>query len=162
MDKTKILFVCLGNICRSPSAEAVMKSLVSQRNLGNFYEIDSAGTAAYHTGEKADARMRRHATKRGYNLTSVSRPVHPAHDFDYFDMIIGMDNRNIRDLTQLAANDILRQKICKMTDFSKNMDVLEVPDPYYSGDAGFELVLDILEDACQGLIEKIEGGRHQL
>ena len=155
MDKTKILFVCLGNICRSPSAEAVMKAMIEKKGLNDYFEIDSAGTLAYHRGEKADNRMRQHASKRGYNLTSLSRPVEPEKDFNYFDMIIGMDDRNIRDLNHFAPNKQSRKKIYKMTDFAKNMTMSVVPDPYYGGDAGFELVLDILEDACEGLIDSL-------
>ena len=84
MDKTKILFVCLGNICRSPSAEAVMKAMIEKKGLNDYFEIDSAGTLAYHSGEKADYRMRQHASRRGYNLTSLSRPVNPENDFFIF------------------------------------------------------------------------------
>ena len=155
MNKTKILFVCLGNICRSPSAEAVMKAMIEKKGLNDYFEIDSAGTLAYHRGEKADYRMRQHASKRGYNLTSLSRPVNSENDFNYFDMIIGMDDRNIRDLNQLAPNEQSRKKIHKMTDFAQNATMSVVPDPYYGGDAGFELVLDILEDACEGLIDSL-------
>ena len=151
MDKTKILFVCLGNICRSPSAEAVMKAMIEKKGLNDYFEIDSAGTLAYHRGEKADSRMRQHASRRGYNLTSLSRPVEP-NDFNYFDMIIGMDDLNIRDLNQLAPDEQSRKKIYKITDFAKDTTMSVIPDPYYGGDAGFELVLDILEDACKGLI----------
>ena len=159
MDKTKILFVCLGNICRSPSAEAVMKAMIEKKGMSDYFEIDSAGTLAYHKGEKADLRMRQHASKRGYNLTSLSRPVNPEKDFKYFDMIIGMDDRNIRDLNQLALDEKSRKKIYKMTDFAQNMTMSVVPDPYYGGDAGFELVLDILEDSCEGLINRLASNR---
>ena len=151
MKKSKILFVCLGNICRSPSAEAVMHGIVEKRESNHCFEIDSAGVIAAHAGEPADARMKRHALKRGYQLTSISRPVVPAADFDYFDLIVAMDDQNVRDLMAMAPNEEARGKIVKMTDFSVVKSYDEVPDPYYGGDAGFELVLDLLEDACQGL-----------
>ncbi|MCY1718760.1 low molecular weight phosphotyrosine protein phosphatase [Prolixibacteraceae bacterium Z1-6] len=156
MDKTKILFVCMGNICRSPSAEAVFTGLVKNNGFAKKFEIDSAGTIGYHAGESADRRMQTHATKRGYNLTSISRAVNPDTDFDYFDMIIGMDDENMHALKQMARNDADLKKLYKMTDFSLEMKYSEVPDPYYGGDAGFELVLDLLEDSCQGLLEHVQ------
>ena len=155
MEKVKILFVCLGNICRSPSAESVMKSIVEKEGLSDCFEIDSAGILAYHKGEKADARMQQHASKRGYILTSLSRPVRPEIDFQYFDMIIGMDEQNIRDLNKLAPNEQSKRKIYKITDFAQSRTMSVVPDPYYGGYAGFELVLDILENACVGLMNII-------
>lgn len=154
MDKTKILFVCMGNICRSPSAEAVFKGFVKNKGLANQFEIDSAGTTAYHVGQRADRRMQSHAIKRGFDLTSISRLFTADTDFNHFDMIIGMDDDNMHDLKYLARNDSDLDKLYKMTDFSKNMKYTEVPDPYYGGEAGFELVLDLLEDACEGLLEK--------
>ncbi len=154
MDKTKILFVCMGNICRSPSAEAVFTGLVKNNGLAKTFEIDSAGTTAYHVGERADRRMQAHALKRGFNLTSISRLFDAETDFDYFDLIIGMDDENMHALKNRARNSEDLAKLHKMTDFSKEMNYDEVPDPYYGGDAGFELVLDLLEDACEGLLEK--------
>ena len=155
MEKKKILFVCLGNICRSPSAEAVFKGTAENRGLATQFEIDSAGTHAYHAGEFADKRMRAHAKKRGYNLNSISRKFNPNSDFDNFDMIIGMDNENIHALKSKARNGTDLQKIHKMTDFRKAWDYDEIPDPYYGGEEGFELVLDLLEDSCEGLLEKL-------
>jgi protein-tyrosine phosphatase len=153
--KHKILFVCLGNICRSPSAEAVMNALVEKHGIQHEFEIDSAGTIGYHEGSPSDARMSRHAAARGISLTSISRPVNAKHDFDHYDLIVGMDNQNIRDLRKLAPNDQALGKIVKMTDFCLKGNHREVPDPYYGGDAGFELVLNILEDACDGLLRHI-------
>ncbi|MCU4156195.1 low molecular weight phosphotyrosine protein phosphatase [Carboxylicivirga sp. A043] len=155
MDKTKILFVCLGNICRSPSAEAVMKALVKNRGIEEEFEIDSAGITGYHAGEPADQRMQRHALNRGINLTSISRQVKSPKDFDYFDYIIGMDDQNMDDLYGLSPSD-KSGKISKMTDYCSHHQNASVPDPYYGGAAGFELVLDILEDACDGLLNHIE------
>uniref|UniRef100_UPI0032166E2F low molecular weight protein-tyrosine-phosphatase n=1 Tax=uncultured Draconibacterium sp. TaxID=1573823 RepID=UPI0032166E2F len=156
MEKKKILFVCMGNICRSPSAEAVFTGLVKNNGLAKKFEIDSAGTIGYHAGQPADRRMQTHALKRSYNLTSISRPVNPDTDFDYFDMIIGMDDENMHSLKQMTRNDAHLKKLHKMTDFRKEMNYSEVPDPYYGGDAGFELVLDLLEDSCEGLLEHIQ------
>lgn len=154
MTKTKILFVCLGNICRSPSAEAVMKALVEKAGLSSFFEIDSAGIIGVHEGENADSRMMAHAARRGYQLTSISRPVNK-HDFTYFDLIVGMDDQNIHDLKKLLPHNILSHKIVKMTDFASDSKFSVVPDPYYGGADGFELVLDLLEDACFGLIRHL-------
>jgi len=150
MAKKKILFVCLGNICRSPSAEAVFKAFVENLDEQNMFEIDSAGTYGYHEGEMADRRMQSHAVKRGYNLTSLSRPFDEHIDWDRFDFIVGMDNSNMNNLKKMARNDEDLKKLYKMTDFSAKYNYDEVPDPYYGGDKGFELVLDLLEDASDG------------
>lgn len=150
--KIQILFVCLGNICRSPSAEAVMKQLVQQSGRADQFRIDSAGLIDYHEGEQADPRMRAHAIRRGYVLDSISRPVRTEDFFD-FDLIIGMDNRNVDELRHRAPSVETMQKVHQMTEFSRNRLYDYVPDPYYSGAEGFELVLDLLEDACQGLLD---------
>ena len=150
--KIQILFVCLGNICRSPSAEAVMKQLVQQSGRADQFRIDSAGLIDYHEGEQADPRMRAHAIRRGYVLDSISRPVRTEDFFD-FDLIIGMDNRNVDELRHRAPSVETMQKVHQMTEFSRNRLYDYVPDPYYSGAEGFGLVLDLLEDACQGLLE---------
>ena len=154
----KILFVCLGNICRSPSAEAVMKKLVKDAGLDNYIAVDSAGIMGYHEGERADQRMRAHASRRGYVLDSISRPVRTT-DFYDFDLIIGMDDRNIDDLKRKAPDLESVAKIHQMTEYSRNKLYDHVPDPYYGGASGFELVLDLLEDACGGLLETISSGR---
>ncbi len=156
MTPKKILFVCLGNICRSPSAEAVMNAKLEEKGLDDKYIVDSAGITGFHAGELADARMQQHAFQRGYRLTSISRPVNPAEDFKVFDYIIGMDHQNMKDLTALTSSENDLRKLSKMTDYCSAFDYDSVPDPYYGGAAGFELVLDLLEDACEGLINKIE------
>ncbi|MCT4590866.1 MAG: low molecular weight phosphotyrosine protein phosphatase [Carboxylicivirga sp.] len=156
MDKTKILFVCLGNICRSPSAEAVMKAIVKKAGMADSFEIDSAGIIGYHAGEPADQRMQRHALQRDIHLTSISRAVKSPGDFEYFDYIIGMDDQNMNDLFELCPSEDYSAKISKMTDYCTSHSNTSVPDPYYGGAAGFELVLDILEDACQGLLDSIK------
>jgi protein-tyrosine phosphatase len=153
--KKSVLFVCLGNICRSPSAEAVFKALVDQEGLSSFFEIDSAGTGAWHAGQPADSRMQMHARGRGYNLTSIARKFNPELDFDRFDYIIGMDDENIRELGRMARNEQDLAKISKMTDYGNRYNYSIVPDPYYGGEDGFELVLDLLEDASVGLLKKL-------
>ena len=154
MSKTKILFVCLGNICRSACAEAVMKQVVAERGLAADFEIDSAGLISYHTGEQADPRMRQHAAARGINITSIARKITTA-DFNHFDYIIGMDDDNIRRLLDIAPDEPSRRKISKMSDYCRTFRTNSVPDPYYGGPKDFELVLDLLNDACNGLIDKI-------
>lgn len=154
--KKRVLFVCWGNICRSPSAEAVFTAIVKKAGLEKEYEIDSAGTIAAHSGEPADARMQSHAIKRGYRLTSISRKINPDIDFDAFDTIIAMDNNNVRDLLYLSRDEDDRKKITKMTDYCTRFNNSSVPDPYYGGADGFELVLDLLEDACEGLLNHLE------
>ena len=151
-----LLFVCLGNICRSPSAEAVMNGKLKTIGWERRILCDSAGIIGFHAGEPADARMRKHALKRGYALTSLSRQVKPDSDFDRFDMIIGMDDQNIKDLNTLARSEDVRRKIFRMTDFGIQKTYNHIPDPYYSGNEGFELVLDLLEDACDGLMEYLK------
>ncbi|TRX71475.1 low molecular weight protein-tyrosine-phosphatase [Carboxylicivirga sp. M1479] len=156
MDKTKILFVCLGNICRSPSAEAVMKSLLKERDLEQYYEVESAGITGYHAGEPADERMQRHAIQRNIRLTSISQQIKSPDDFNYYDYVIGMDDQNMNDLFELSPNEATSHKISKMTDYCSHHQHTSVPDPYYGGAEGFELVLDILEDACEGLLNSID------
>ena len=157
--KTKtLLFVCLGNICRSPSAEAVMKAVIEKAGKTSVFTCDSAGIIGHHEGNRADARMRAHASRRSYDLTSISRQFRSNTDFDAFDLIIGMDDQNIKDLKSQARNEEDLKKIVKMTDYcSKYKHYKTVPDPYYGGEAGFELVLDLLEDACDGLLNHLNG-----
>lgn len=150
----RILFVCLGNICRSSTAEEVMRTYIRRAGLEHEIEVDSAGLSSYHQGELPDARMRMHAMQRGYNLTHRSRPVVKS-DFSNFDMIVAMDHSNVSKLEAKASTDTERKKIHLATEFCRNMDVDVVPDPYYGGAEGFEYVLDILEDACEGLLEEI-------
>ena len=153
--KQRILFVCLGNICRSPAAEAMMQSLVDRAGLQNQIYLDSAGTYGGHAGERADARMRRAATARGIDITHRSRQVRES-DFDNFDMIIAMDDNNYEALFRLAPNREAQFKIFRFREFlRRHTDWSYIPDPYYEGHEGFELVLDLLEDGCATLLSEI-------
>ena len=151
-DKHKILFVCMGNICRSPAAEGILRHMVAEAGKADSFEIDSAGTYSGHRGDLPDPRMREAAARRGYILTHRARPVMD-DDFNRFDMIIAMDDRNVDALERLSFTLEDRAKIYRMTDCSTHKIYDHVPDPYYEGREGFELVLDMLEDACAGLLE---------
>jgi len=154
-EKFRIIFICLGNICRSCSAQTVMQHLVDTEGLSHKYHIDSAGIISYHQGERADARMRKHALRRGYDITHLSRPIREC-DFRDFDLIIGMDDQNIDDLHDRCPSLELESKIHRMTEWCTQHDTDHVPDPYYGGDSGFENVLNLLEDACAGLLRDLE------
>lgn len=152
--KTSVLFVCMGNICRSPTAEGVFRHFVEAAGLSERIEVDSAGTHAYHTGEPADRRAQAAAERRGYSMSSIrARRVH-ATDFERFDYIVAMDKDNLamlRDQADAAYHD----KIRLFLEFSSARET-EVPDPYYGGAAGFERVLDLVEEASRGLLETLK------
>lgn len=150
----KILFICLGNICRSAAAEEVFRTLASKAGLQTVVEADSAGMSDYHEGDLPDARMRSHARRRGYELTHRSRPVCRT-DFARFDLLVVMDGSNERSLLRLAATEEERAKVVRMADFLRRHAANEIPDPYYGGAEGFERVLDLLEDACEGLLDSL-------
>lgn len=155
----RVLFVCLGNICRSPAAEEVARSVASERGLESLFEFDSAGLYGGHAGSLPDSRMRAHAVRRGYHLTHISRPVRRS-DFSEFDLIVAMDDSNYSRLRGFAATPEEQSKIVRMADFCRRHPGWDhVPDPYYEGAEGFELVLDLLEDACQALVDySVESG----
>lgn len=154
--KHNVLFVCLGNICRSPAAEGVFKDLVEKKKLSHDIHIDSAGTCANHIGETADPRMQMAAKERGLSLTSRGRQF-VAADFKKFDKIIVMDQSNFEDVLSLDHSGEYAHKVHKMTNFSskKFSDFDNVPDPYYGGQEGFDLVLDLLQDSCQKLLDDL-------
>ena len=153
--KQRILFVCLGNICRSPAAEAVMDARVAARGLEDEIETDSAGTYGGHSGDKADPRMRAAASRRGYTLTHRARRI-TEEDFDRFDMIIVMDDMNYETVSRLAPDREHLNRLYRFVEFCRHHPEWSyVPDPYYEGREGFELVLDLLEDGCDGLIDRI-------
>ncbi|WP_428262835.1 low molecular weight protein-tyrosine-phosphatase [Haliangium sp.] len=161
MPTVSICFVCLGNICRSPTAEGVMRSLVRTAGLADVVHIDSAGTGAWHVGEPADARSRSAARARGIELTSVARAFTRA-DLPRFDYVLAMDQQNLRDLLRLAGRSNERDKIQLLRAFDPSAPPgAEVPDPYYGGADGFDQVLDICERACRGLLDHLQR-QHEL
>jgi protein-tyrosine phosphatase len=156
----KLLFVCLGNICRSPTAEGVMRDLVAREGLEDEIEIDSAGTGAWHVGSAPDSRATAAARGRGVTLDGQARKVTPA-DFEEFDLILAMDGSNLNDLRQLAEGEQQRAKVRLLREFdpaSEGGSDLDVPDPYYGGERGFEDVFDFVRAACEGLLAQIRGG----
>lgn len=150
-DKIRVLFVCLGNICRSPAGEGVLKAIVEENGDADRWDIDSAGTGGWHVGEQPDRRMRIHARQRGIELVHSCRKVRPS-DFDDFDLIIPMDSSNEQNLRRLAPTLEASRKIIPMARFlDSSFGYDHVPDPYYEGSEGFELVLDLLDNACNNL-----------
>lgn len=153
--KYGVLFVCLGNICRSPAAQAVMQRLVDEKGLTERFYIDSAGIGGWHVGDLPDKRMRVHARPRGYELTHRARRVQNG-DFEDFDLIVGMDASNVDDLCHQSMTLEQQNKVVMMGDYIRQYPNYDhVPDPYYEGSEGFELVLDLLEDACDNLLNRI-------
>lgn len=151
---TKLLFVCLGNICRSPSAENIMQHLIDRRGLGDRIVCDSAGTAGYHIGSPPDSRMSAAAKKKGMALVGSARQF-VAEDFDNFDLILAMDRSNYRDILALDKARQHTDKVKLMCSFCRHHDDDEVPDPYYGGEAGFDYVIELLTDACEGLLDSV-------
>lgn len=151
----KILFVCLGNICRSPAAEGVLRAIVADNGAEDSWVIDSAGTGRWHIGDLPDRRMRIHARNRGLELTHICRQVRES-DFDDFDIIVGMDSQNISDLRRLAPTPEAQAKIRSMASFLPRGSRWDhIPDPYYEGSEGFELVLDLLDQGCRKIFEEL-------
>ncbi len=151
--KKRVLFVCLGNICRSPAAEGVFLHLIQSRGIEAHFEVDSAGTGNWHVGKKADSRMINAAKKRGISLPSFARQI-TLDDLYRFDVILTMDSANLAAVKTLAL-EIDSEKIAEIKpilSYARSSNSLEVPDPYYGGDDGFEIVLDLLEDACKGFL----------
>ncbi len=151
--KHKVLFVCLGNICRSPTAEAVFRARAAGAGLD--IEIDSAGTGAWHTGESPDPRSMEAGEKRGYSFSGQSARAVNNTDFAIFDYILAMDGKNLAHLQDMCPPKFSGH-LGLFLDFAKNSSVAEVPDPYYGGESGFEHVLDLIEAACDGLIKEIK------
>lgn len=148
----KVLFVCMGNICRSPTAEGVFRHFLRQHRLEGRVEVDSAGTHGYHVGEAPDPRTQRAAAARGYDLSRIrARKVAPA-DLEYFDLILAMDKNNLDALRCMAPPEAIK-RIQLFMAYARNFDDEEVPDPYYGLGHGFDLVIDMVEDAATGLID---------
>lgn len=151
-----VLFVCMGNICRSPTAHGVMRARVAQAGLADRVRIDSAGTHNYHPGEAPDARSQRHALRRGYPLADLRARQIRARDFVDADLILAMDWDNLALLEQQCPPEYQR-KLRRLTEFCRHHRVESVPDPYYGGEQGFEQVLDLVEDAADGLLQHLHG-----
>jgi protein-tyrosine phosphatase len=152
----RLLFVCLGNICRSPTAEGVMRTLVREAGLRERIELDSAGTGAWHVGESPDARATDAAERRGIVLEGAARKVRP-RDFEEFDLILAMDANNLRDLRRMAPDDQAREKVRLLREWDPTADGdLDVPDPYYGGPGGFDRVLDLVQASCASLLQQLQ------
>jgi protein-tyrosine phosphatase len=152
--KTKILFVCLGNICRSPAAENIMNHQIAQAGLTSVIECDSAGTSSYHVGSAPDHRMGESLKKRGYPVAGKSRQFE-VEDFEEFDLILAMDRDNYHGILRQDRQGNYEHKVKLMCNYAQNFKDKEVPDPYYGGQAGFDHVIDLLEDACRHLLVEI-------
>jgi protein-tyrosine phosphatase len=152
--KIKVLFVCMGNICRSPTAEAVFRQYVEQQGMAGCILIDSAGTHDYHIGDAPDARTQRAAKQRGYDMSQLRGRQVEVADFDRFDYVLAMDNLNLVTLERLRPPDA-HSHLALLLDFAEQHKEWEVPDPYNGGVDGFELVLDMVEDAAAGLLRHI-------
>ena len=153
----RVLMVCLGNICRSPTAHGVFEKLIKDRGLSELISVDSAGTGSWHIGESPDGRASEAAARRGYDLSHLRARQVADKDFSQFDYILAMDQQNLKDL-QARCPDQLQDRLQLMLDYGKSQH-REVPDPYYSGAQGFELVLDLLEASCVELLQEIENSR---
>lgn len=150
----KLLFVCLGNICRSPSAENIMNHLIEKAGLSGRITCDSAGTSSYHLGSPPDRRMTDAAKQRGIKLVGKARQFQPS-DFEQFDLILAMDKENYRDILERDREGKYQDKVRLICDFARHHHEQEVPDPYYGGQEGFEQVIELLLDACQGLLDDV-------
>jgi protein-tyrosine phosphatase len=157
MAKTRILMICMGNICRSPTAEGVLRRKLEAAGLAEFVDVASAGTHGhYHAGEAPDARAQKHAKARGYDLSKGRARRVVEEDFARFDWLLAMDEDNLASLRASAPADCAAQSALLMAHSSRFADVREVPDPYYGPPAGFDRVLDLIEDACDGLVAELE------
>ena len=153
--KIRILFICLGNICRSPAADGIMKQLVSEAGLDDDFLIDSAGIGSWHVGQLPDHRMRRHGLQHGYTFDHRARQF-SARDFDRFDFDAVMDQENFHDVSRQARSETDRQKIIRMSDYLRHHpNQRTIPDPYYGNDRDFEYVIELLEDACASLLQEL-------
>lgn len=151
----KLIFVCLGNICRSPTAEGIFLSKVKEVGLENYFYIDSAGTAAYHVGEPANSRSQTTANKHGVHLPSTARKFEYS-DLEEFDLILAMDSENLENIKRLDRKNRFSNKIKMMREFDPQPGNGEVPDPYYGGPEGFENVFQVLNRSCEALLEKLK------
>lgn len=155
-DKYSVLFVCLGNICRSPTAEGVFRRKAELAGIADRLFIDSAGNSAHHVGEPSDPRSQLEAKRYGYDLSSIRSRQVTTRDFEQFDLIIAMDKVNLYELNHLKTNACDAKLKLFLEEYSPNSSVSEVPDPYYGGDKGFSRVVELIEEASDGLIEQIK------
>lgn len=154
--KHTVLFICLGNICRSPAAEGIMKSLVEKEGMSDDFFIDSAAIGSWHIGQLPDSRMRKCGAEHGYRFDSHARQFQKS-DFQHFDLIVVMDNENYRAITSMASSQADKDKVVRIADYlTHHREYTTVPDPYYGDYSDFELVIELLEDACQGLLDSIK------
>lgn len=155
--KIRLLFICLGNICRSPAANGIMQQIVDKAGCTEKYYIDSAGIGPWHVGELPDARMRRHGTLHGYTFNHRARQFNAKRDFQDFDMILVMDEENFQEITRQSFSSEDKKKIKRLSSYmSQHPNQSTIPDPYYYGDDAFELAIELIEDACQGLFNELE------
>ncbi len=155
MSTVKVLFVCMGNICRSPTAEAVFRARVEEAGLGEHILIDSSGTHDYHIGAVPDARTQQAASKRGYDMSALRGRQVEVADFSRFDYVLAMDSANLGNLHQICP-PAQRDRVGLFLQYANHHTQREVPDPYYGGADGFERVLDMVEDAAEGLLQHIQ------
>lgn len=155
-DTLKVLFVCLGNICRSPTGEAILKKIVNTNNQQDQFVIQSAGTGNYHVGERPDPRTLFHGEKRGLVFESRAQQFNPKTHFDYFDFILCMDNNNLKHIQSLDIKNSYQEKINIIMNYAPDAGFKEVPDPYRGGPKDFERVIDLLEIACQNFYNSLK------
>lgn len=156
LGKHTVLFICLGNICRSPAAEGIMKSLVEKEGMSDDFFIDSAAIGSWHIGQLPDSRMRKCGAEHGYRFDSHARQFQKS-DFQHFDLIVVMDNENYRAITSMASSQADKDKVVRIADYlTHHREYTTVPAPYYGDYSDFELVIELLEDACQGLLDSIK------
>ncbi|MDZ7695284.1 MAG: low molecular weight protein-tyrosine-phosphatase [Balneolaceae bacterium] len=151
----KLCFVCLGNICRSPTAEGIFQHLVNERGYQSYFEVDSAGTSAYHVGESANSKSQQIANKHGVQLHSKSRKFEYG-DLEYFDLVLAMDHDNLQNVKNLDRKNRFSEKIGLMRDFDPQPGDGAVPDPYYGGKQGFENVFQVVKRSCESLLDELE------
>ena len=160
--KIRLLFICLGNICRSPAAHGIMQYIVDKAGQSDHYEIDSAGIGSWHVGELPDPRMRRLGSRHGYTFNHHARKFHVPNDFRYFDLILVMDEENFRKINRQAKTTEEMAKIQRLSDYmTHHPEQHTIPDPYYYGPEAFELAIELIEDGCLGLFHHLESARKQ-
>lgn len=153
----KVLFVCLGNICRSPSADGILRKKLAEHGIADKVTVDSAGTGDWHIGKAPDTRSQKAALERGYEISMLRARQVAAEDFNEFDYVLAMDNSNIENMQEFKPKGAVRtEPELFLKRFGANSDVTEVPDPYYGGEEGFQTVLDLIEAACDNLVVEIK------